>query len=540
MSTYTDSLYQRMATASPLFLLDRLCCRDLQFWKDYGYQDVDEKLNLVMALFLRLWEHEAQNGSQSACSLEEMGTFIENYEREHLHLPPREQTDYTEFARSIVIMLSGNGLGCTVNAFDMQQDVYRPVSVMFLKYLNGGYLLDSDGDFVVLSTFEMEESLKISVMSFIAEQKLAQANYSGVADTVQSILQGLLMRERTIDNQVSLMRRSPVTFDYESYRKSYSELAGELKESRIRLLSVQDRVRNDDASSASAGSEEGTESGRKNLLLMAKIRSTLARCIGEISVLLQKINDFSRSYQEELLASFSVIAERRIDLENLVETQIFPHPETIANFADVLRPLFVRSPGLIFNPALAFEPQEADTQDAETEEILIEEEDDGSLREQDLERARIQKSHLKRVLCVILREMELHGGSVRLSEIREDIDAGKARAEDLCPDSISFKHLFSIAICNGLLRTEDTEQILGQSCELHEGMLLDEACAELAIPEEKNLLRAYPVYDDSGLSRKSVIFVPPQPKEEDDSTCPVICVEDAVFVLEHLSQKEES
>ncbi len=181
MSTYTDSLFHRMKTASPLFLLDRLCMKDLQFWKNYGYQDPDARLNLVMALFLRLWEHEAENGSQSGCPLEQIGTFIASYETDHLRLPVRPQDDYTEFARSIVIMLSGNGLGCSVNAFDTKTDAYRAVSVLYLKFLEGGYLLDSDGDFVVLSTFEMEESLKISVMSFIAEQKLAKANYGGVA-----------------------------------------------------------------------------------------------------------------------------------------------------------------------------------------------------------------------------------------------------------------------------------------------------------------------------------------------------------------------
>lgn len=540
MSTYTDSLFHRMKTASPLFLLDRLCMKDLQFWKNYGYQDPDARLNLVMALFLRLWEHEAENGSQSGCPLEQIGTFIASYETDHLHLPVRPQDDYTEFARSIVIMLSGNGLGCSVNAFDTKTDAYRAVSVLYLKFLEGGYLLDSDGDFVVLSTFEMEESLKISVMSFIAEQKLAKANYGGVADTSQSILQGLLMRERSIDNQLSLMRRSPVTFDYEGYRQIYADLGEELKESRIRLLHIQDRIRSDDATSADGFPQSGDPESLKNLHLLGKIRTTISRCIGEISVLLEKINGFSRSYQEELLASFSVIAERRIDLENLVETQIFPHPETLYNLADVLRPLFVRPPEPIFQLSLAFEPQEAEKERVEETGVLLEEEDDGSQREKDLKLARKRKSHLEKVLTVILREIAAYGGSARLSVMREDLDRGCFSAFDLCPDPVSFKHLFSIAICNGLERTKDPEHILDQSAELHEGMLLDRVCSNLGIPEELNVLSASPVYDEDGLTRQSVIFVPPQPDEEGTPPSPVICVEDAEFTLEHRDKKEEA
>ena len=172
--------------------------------------------------------------------------------------------------------------------------------------------------------------------------------------------------------------------------------------------------------------------------------------------------------------------------------------------------------------------------------MLLEEEDDGSQREKDLKLARKRKSHLEKVLTVILREIKAHGGSVRLSVMREDLDRGCFSASDLCPDPVSFKHLFSIAICNGLERTKDPEDILDQSAELHEGMLLDRVCSNLGIPEELNVLSASPVYDEGGLTRQSVIFVPPQPDEEGTPPSPVICVEDAEFTLEHRDKKEEA
>lgn len=417
-------------------------------WKQFGFDSLDEQMNLVFAVLLYLME---QSLKEENCLMDDIGAYIDtlnttNFEKPLSYEDCRSLGDYIVNA-----ILSNNGLPMYFQGYDFEKREYQRMNISYVAnrivYLDTevkrtSYYLTDDGYSLLLGTLEIENNMKLTIHEMIFKMHLEKQSYDKAVDEVKNIFNLLRMQLQKIQEAMGRIRRNALNYSVTDYQSILGENMDTIRDTRQQFLEYRDLVK---ARAAQLEEEQINvhkldEKEEENLENLRIIENYLNRAIDEHQKILNSHLDLKALYTKELeeLSQMSLI--RRFSLRSELYDKILENPEGLGRMDCFLRPLLIQAPGKIYNLNKAFEPQQSlkrKTEEDSREQIDFDEE--AWQKEQEL--LRMQKLEKYRRCLGFLIDRLMKNGEFQLSDCRDELIDEPQKLPQLIPTVEIFKEI---------------------------------------------------------------------------------------------------
>jgi len=264
-------------------------------WRRYGFDSLDEQLNMIFAVMLYLME---QSLKEEPCMMDDIGAYIDSVNTASFE-KPMSYEDCRSLGDFIVnIILSNEGRPMYFEGYDFEKREYRKMNISYVanrivsldtEVRRTSYRLTDDGYNLLLGTLEIESNMKLTIHEMIFKMHLEKRRY-------------------------------------------------EEKHINVHKLNAKEE---------------------ENLGNLRIIEGYLNRAIDEHQKILQNHLDLKALYTKELeeLSQMSLI--QRFSLRTELFDKVLQNPAALARMEGFFRPLFVQGQDKIYNLNKAFEPQQA-------------------------------------------------------------------------------------------------------------------------------------------------------------------------------------
>lgn len=417
-------------------------------WRQYGFESIDEQLNMIFAVMLYLME---QSLKEETCMMDDIGAYIDTlnltcFQKEMSYENCRRLGDFI-----VNVVLSNEGRPMYFQGFDFERQEYQNLNISYVAnrivYLDTevkrtSYYLTDDGYNLLLGTLEIESNMKLTIHEMIFKMHLEKQSYDKAVDEVKNVFNLLRMQLHKIQEAMGRVRRNALNYSVTDYQKILEENMDTIRDTRKQFLEYRDMVK------ARAGElEEEHINVRKldakeeeNLNNLKIIENYLNRAIDEHQKILNSHLDLKALYTKELeqLSQMSLI--QRFSLRGEFFDKILEDPAGLARMDLFFRPLFLRAPEKIYNMNKAFEiqrPASKKTEQDSQEQIDFDEEQ--WQREQEFLRSK-KLAKYKGCLQYILRRL-LDTGAFTLYECQQELADLPDERRRFIPDTDIFKEI---------------------------------------------------------------------------------------------------
>ena len=170
-----------------------LLCKNSMFkntWKNYGFEETHEYMNLIFAVMLYIMEESLKD---EFCTMDSIGSFIDDVNMKYFKksLSYEECKDLGEFIVNVVLCDEGKAM--YFKGFDFKEGEYTDIYISFVSnkivYVDDvvkrtSYYLTDDGYSLLLSTLEIESNMKLTIHEMIFKLHLEKASYDKAVDDV--------------------------------------------------------------------------------------------------------------------------------------------------------------------------------------------------------------------------------------------------------------------------------------------------------------------------------------------------------------------
>lgn len=458
-----------------------------QTWRTYGFINLDEQLNIIIAVLLYVME---QSLKEEYCTIDDIGVYLDNLNSTYFqkNLSYEDCKKLGDFI--INAILSNEGKVMYFEGYDFEQREYKVMNISYIAnkvvYTNGdikrtSYYLTDDGYNLLLSTLEIENNMKLTIHEMIFKLHLEKQNYDKAEDEIKNVFQLLWIQLQKIQEAIQRVKRNALNYSVEDYKvllEENLEIIGDTKQKfwqyrevvKKRALVLEEHHIN---------RKKLSKEDERNLNHLKVIESYLNRGIDEHQKILNSHFDLKMLYEKELdsLAQMSLI--RRFSLRTELYDKILENGNCLEQLDLFFRPLFYQQPEKIYNleKALQLQKPVRKKEVEEQEEVIAFDADDWQK-----ERMKKQKEKLKKYekSLALLIDMALEqGGTITLKKIKVQLEQEKvSRLSILIPNIDIFKEIMvelikSREIDVPALRKEKSEYIMEDSFDfqLHEMIL---------------------------------------------------------------------
>ncbi|MCI9122655.1 MAG: hypothetical protein HFH35_01045 [Eubacterium sp.] len=472
-------------------------------WKQYGFLNMDEQVNLIFAVMLYLME---QSLKEETCTMDDIGAYIDTLNTSYFE----KSLSYEDCRRLgdfiINVILSNDGRPMYFSCYDFEKHGYEKKNISYVAnrivYLDSevkrtSYYLTDDGYNLLLGTLEMESNMKLTVHEMIFKMHLEKQSYDKAVDEVKNVFNLLRMQLQKIQEAMGRVRRNALNYSVSDYQAILEENMDTIRDTRTQFLSYRDLVktRAGELEAEQINIRRLTAKEEENLGNLRIIEQYLNRAIDEYQKILNSHLDLKALYTKELeeLSQMSLI--QRFSLRSELYDQILEHPAGLLRLDYFLRPLLLHGPDQIYNLNKALELQRPTRKKNETESNIEEQMDFDEaqwLKEQELLRQKKLQKY-RACLIFILRRL-LARGHVTLQQLKEETASSEIQRSQLIPNTEIFKEIMvellkSRDIDISALKQEHREFIQETSSGFQLNEMLLELLDELEPPDGKPLIR---------------------------------------------------
>lgn len=442
-------------------------------WKQYGFTKLDEQINLIFSVLLFIME---QSLKEEVCTIDDIGAYIDNlnvqyFEKSMTYEESRKLGDFV-----LNVILSNEGKPMYFDGYDFSQRAYHIMNISYVAnrvvYVDTdikrtSYYLTDDGYNLILSTLEIENNMKLTIHEMIFKMHLEKQSYDKAVDDIKNVFNLLRIQYQKIQEAMLRIRRNALNYSVGEYEKiieenlsTISETKGKFQNYRELVKSRLNELENTDINIKKLNTKE--EEKLENLRI---IEGYLNRTIDEHQKILSNHFDLKQMYTKELeqLTQMSLI--KRFSMRNDLYDKVLEKPHSLEDIDIFLRPLFSNSPDKIYNLKKACELQKPlRKQVIDDNDQIMEFGDELWQKEEE----RKQKEKLKRYkVClssIIEAATENPKGEITLENIKELIDKGKIKKENVIPKVEIFKEIMVELIKSNVielkkLRKEKSENL---------------------------------------------------------------------------------
>ncbi len=417
-------------------------------WKQYGFQRLDEQLNVIFAVMLYIME---QSLKEENCVMDDIGAYIDTINMQYF----RKDMTYDDCRKLgdfiVNVVLSNEGKVMHFDGFDFGKNGYQSMHISYVAnrivYIDRelkrtSYYLTDDGYNLMLATLEIENNMKLTIHEMIFQMHLEKQSYDKAVDEIKNVFNLLRIQLQKIQEAMGKIRRNALNYSVKDYGDILKENLLTIEETKEKFQNYRDRVKsrvkeleqeNIDVKRLSAKDEE-------KLNYLREIEGYLNRTIDEHQKILGSHFDLKALYTKELEELIQMSFIKRFSLRAELYDKVLENPKALENLDYFLRPLFGREADKTYNLNKAFQLQRPvrKKREEDTQEAL-----DFDEEEWQIEQERRQKKKLKRYetsLGFLLRETKGRG-ELTLKELGMRLDRAGEEKEQLIPNAEIFKEI---------------------------------------------------------------------------------------------------
>lgn len=397
-----------------------------QTWKQYGFLNTDEQINLIFAVMLYIME---QSLKEESCTIDDIGAYIDNLSAGYFQ-KGISYDDSKKLGDFIVnVVLSNEGRAMYFEGYDFEDKTYKTMNISYIAnrviYVDEGvkrtsYYLTEDGYNLMLSTLEIENNMKLTIHEMIFKLHLEKQSYDKAVDEIKNVFNFMRIQLQKIEEAMLRVRRNALSYsvaDYEELMLENMETIGSTKEKfisyreMVKIRAMELEQQNINVRKLTADEEEKLE----NLHI---IENYLSRAIDEHQKILNSHFDLKLLYDKELqsLAQMSLI--KRFSLRTQLYDKVLENPQVLENLDIFIRPLFHQEIPKIYNLNKSMELQRPIRKKVEEDTAELLDFDEEQWQEE-LERKKREK--LKKYECSLafILDAALKKGSLTVEELKD-------------------------------------------------------------------------------------------------------------------------
>ncbi len=416
-------------------------------WDKYGFIEGYEQDNLTFSVLLYIME---QSLKEELCTIDDIGEFIDEINSIY-YKKSITYDDCKELGEFIVnVILCDEGKAMYFKAMDYRKAEYSDINISFIKnrmeYVEGvrrvSYLLTDEGYELILSTLEVEESLKLTIQEIIFKLHLAKASYDKAVDDMKNIFNNMRRRVKKMEDDIRRIKESPLSYSVEEYKIMMEGNIEILNDNKKKFLAhkvaIEEKIYEfeDKDIHIKDLNEEETE----NLMNLRVINEYLGRTIDEEQRILKNHFDLKRVYGEELENISKMALIERFDIKREVFNKILEDSNKLDHIHLLFSSLFTKNPDKSYNINKAFQFQQPvrNNDNEDNEEILSFNEEDIIEAENKRKLQRIEKCN--KIIELTL-EFAYERGKITLSEINNMIKESEILMDSLIPTVEIFREV---------------------------------------------------------------------------------------------------
>lgn len=370
-------------------------------WKQYGFETIDEQLNMVFSVLLYIME---QSLKEENCTIDEITAFIDDingqYYRKSMSFDDCHALGYF----IVNVVLSNEGRTMHFDGYDYDTLSYQSIHISYVAnrivYLNQevrrtSYYLTDDGYNLLLGTLEIESNMKLTVQEMIFKLHLEKQSYDKALDDIKNVFNLMRIQLQKIQEAMVRIRRNALDYNVADYSKLLQEDLDTIDQTSEKFRgyreTVQARVKELEETHIDVHTlDKDDEDKLRNL---REIELYLNRAIDEYQSILSSHFDLKSLYTSELEKITEMSLVQRFSFRTEVFDRILEDPKRLDRIDFFLRPLFNQDPGKVFNLNKILEAQRIRTDESEDGTDETEDFDEESWR---AEQERLRKEKLEK------------------------------------------------------------------------------------------------------------------------------------------------
>lgn len=427
-----------------------LLCKNSMFkniWKNYGFEETHEYINLIFAVMLYIMEESLKD---EHCTMDSIGSFIDDVNMKYFKksLSYEECKQLAEFI--VTIVLCDEGKAMYFKGFDFKKEQYKDIYISFvgnkIVYIDDvvkrtSYYLTDDGYSLLLSTLEIESYMKLTIHEMIFKIHLEKASYDKAVDDIKNIFNLLRIQLQKMHDAIRRIRQNALNYSVEEYRQLLEGNMDSLNETRKKFNEYRNMVnlKIQEIREWDINVKKLTVKEIENLKFLRIIEQYLGRTIEEQQKILNTHFDFKSVYSKELeeMASMSLI--KRFNLGTDIYEKILCDSSKLSAIDYILRPLYRAPINKFYNLNKCLEYQKSiKSKEVEEDEVVSFEE--GNWLQEKREKAKQKLEKYKSSLKIIL-EFSCEKGEISLGKISEKIKRENSSKEVLIPTIEIFREI---------------------------------------------------------------------------------------------------
>ena len=416
-------------------------------WDKYGFLEGYEQDNLVFSVLLYIME---QSLKEELCTIDDIGEFIDEINSIY-YKKSISYEECKELAEFIVnVILCDEGKAMYFKALNYKKAEYKEINISFLKnsmeYIEGvrrvSYSLTDEGYELILSTLEVEESLKLTIQEIIFKLHLEKASYDKALDDMKNIFNNMRRRVQKMEDDIRRIKESPLTYSVEEYKLMMEGNIGILNDNKKKFLAhkiaIEEKILMFEEKDIHI--KDLNEEEMESLMNLRTINEYLGRTIDEEQRILKSHFDLKRIYGEELENISKMALIEIFDIKKELFNKILEDSNKLENIHLFFSSLFTRNPDKNYNinKAFVFQQPVRAKENENDEEILSFNEEDIIEAENKRKLQRIEKCN--KIIELIL-EFAYEKGKVTLSEINNMIKESEVLRDLLIPTVEIFREV---------------------------------------------------------------------------------------------------
>ncbi|MCB2288285.1 hypothetical protein LGK97_00710 [Clostridium sp. CS001] len=427
-----------------------LLCKNSMFkntWKNYGFEETHEYINLIFAVMLYIMEESLKD---EYCTMDSIGSFIDDINMKYFK-KSLSYEDCKELGEFIVnVVLCDEGKAMYFKGFDFEEVEYTDIYISFVSnkivYVDDvvkrtSYYLTDDGYSLLLSTLEIESNMKLTIHEMIFKLHLEKASYDKAVDDVKNIFNLLRIQLQKMHDATRRIRQNALNYSVEEYRQLLEGNMDSLNATRKKFNEYRNMVNFKIQEIKEQDINVKKLSGKEleNLKFLGIIEQYLGRAIEEQQKILNTHFDFKTVYSKELEEMSSMSLIKRFNIATDIYDKVISDSSKLDTIDYILRSLYRAPVNKTYNINKCIQYQKNIKEKEIKEDEVVSFEEFHFLLEKK-EKARLQLEKYKSSLKMIL-EFASEKGEISLKEISEKIKENNSNKEVLIPTVEIFREI---------------------------------------------------------------------------------------------------
>lgn len=444
MYDFLDNFQQRMKNVSASALLHRSVVYKDTLSSTYGFTEYDEQINLVYTLLRYIMDKSLK---EEYCTLDDMAVFLEEINLEYFKKDINRDS-YVALANFIVNDIVLNDGNMTFfNCLNPDKKDFNKVYVQLIGHQRtresnmATYYLTDEGYNLLLSTFEFEDNMNLTVQELIFKKSLENKDYDKALNDVKNIFALSKKQVQQLLDNIVRIKENIMTFTAEDYEKSIQDSITVIKEQDNKFKAHKEEIekREQDLRELHLVQGDNLDNEEKadifsKLEKLGEIKKELSKITFEHSKIINVHFEFKDVYTKALLSSIEHSKREMINIKEDVEDLIIKDLSNLELIPMLMSPLFIKNIDKEYNLNACLIPQKDKkvNNDSSTEVSLFMDETEYLKEKEEKEKKNREKNErYKNVIKTLFNYGVNNSSTFKLSDIISYLEDTESNGIDL-------------------------------------------------------------------------------------------------------------